>query len=43
MILLFPKPVVFAKIKDYISGERRKNSLVQSGESGLDSESYDFT
>ena len=42
MILLFPKSVVFVKIKAKFQ-EKGVKSLVQSGECGLESKSYDFT
>ena len=42
MILLFPKVVVFARIKVEISGERRKNLFLSQGESLSQSKCYKF-
>ncbi len=42
MILLFPKVVVFARIKAKISGEKRKILFLSPGESRPESKSYDF-
>ena len=42
MILLFPKVVVFARIKVEISGERRMNLFLSPGESLSESKCYKF-
>ena len=42
MILLFPKVVVFARIKAEISGERRKNLFLSPGKSRHESKCYKF-
>ena len=42
IILLFPKVVVFARIKAEISGERRMNIFLSPGESLSDGKWYKF-
>ena len=42
IILLFPKVVVFARIKAEISGERRMNLFLSPGESLSESKCYKF-
>ena len=41
--MLFPKSAVFAKIQNGNFRTKAENYLVQFGESGLESKSYDFT